>query len=197
MSLYGLLTTSASGMSAQTALLSAVSDNIANVSTTGYKDASLDFSTLVLNSGVSDYQSGAVQAHTEVAIDGQGTITPNSNSTNLAVQGNGFFVVQGPSGQPVLTRNDSFQKDANGNLVNSAGYKLLGYPIGTAGVANGFGGLVPINLSSLSLKANPTTSGRLYVNLPSNSTPVTAAANLPSANAATATPAEKTSLVNL
>ncbi len=58
MSLYGLLTTSASGMSAQTALLSTVSDNIANASTTGYKDASAEFSTLVLDTGVSDYQTG-------------------------------------------------------------------------------------------------------------------------------------------
>ncbi len=195
MSLIGLMTTSASGMSAQSTLLSTVAENIANASTTGYKDASTQFSSLVWDTGVSNYEAGGVIANTQVAASGQGTITSTSNPTDLAIQGNGFFVVQGPDGQPVLTRAGSFTPNAAGNLVNAAGYTLLGYPTGATGVANGFGGLTPVNLNSIALMATPTTSGQLSLNLPSNSTPVTTAANLPSANTATAAPTDETSVV--
>ncbi len=171
MSLYGLLSTSASGMSAQTALLSTVSDNISNSGTTGYKDVTSDFSTLVLGSGAGgDYQSGGVESHTVLNIGGQGTIASTSVTTNLAVQGTGFFIVQGPNGQPVLTRDGSFTKDSNGELVNSSGYALMGLTPGSTPVSNGLNGLAPINIGTLALKAAPTTSGSLYVNLPSSAT---------------------------
>jgi flagellar hook protein FlgE len=195
MSLYGVMTTSVSGMSAQSALLSNIGNNIANVDTTGYKDASTQFSSLVLDSGAANYQSGSVLAHTNVEVAQQGTINPASSPTDLAIQGNGFFAVQGPGGQPVLTRAGAFTENASGDLVNAAGYTLLGYPAGASGVANGFNGLVPVNLNSLALTASPSTSGQLYLNLPSNANPVTGAANLPSANAATAAPTDETSIV--
>ncbi len=115
-------------------------------------------------------------------------------SSRLSRDRNGFFIVEGPNNQPVLTRAGSFVKDSTGTLVNAAGYTLLGYPTGKSGVANGFSGLVPVNLNAIALQATPTTSGKLYVNVPSTATAV-AAANLPSANAATATPTAKTSLV--
>ncbi|MGO9485163.1 MAG: flagellar hook protein FlgE [Rhodomicrobium sp.] len=195
MSLYGLLTTGASGMSAQSTLLSTVADNVANIDTTGYKDAETQFSSLVLNSGASNYQSGSVLTETTVSISAQGSITSTSSPTDLAIQGNGFFVVQGPNGTPVLTRAGSFTENASGNLVNAAGYTLLGYASGTSGVANGYTGLVPVNLSKAGLTATPTSSGQLYLNLPSNSTPVTVANDLPSSNLASATPTDKTSMV--
>ena len=182
-------------MSAQSTLLSTVADNIANVDTTGYKDASTQFSSLVLDTGGSNYQSGSVIADTTTAIGAQGSITSTTSPTDLAIQGNGFFVVDGPGGQPVLTRAGSFTENASGDLVNAAGYTLLGYASGTTGVANGYSGLEPINLNSIALTASPTTSGDLYLNLPSNSTAVTTAADLPSANAATATPTDETSIV--
>ncbi len=195
MSLYGLLTTGASGMSAQSTLLSTVADNVANIDTTGYKDAETQFSSLVLNSGASNYQSGSVLTETTVSINAQGSITSTSSPTDLAIQGNGFFVVQGPNGTPVLTRAGSFTENASGNLVNAAGYTLLGYASGTTGVSNGYTGLVPVNLSKAGLTATPTTAGKLYVNLPSNSTAVTVANDLPSNNLVSATPTDKTSVV--
>ena len=168
MGLYSLLTTSASGMAAQSAWLNAISDNIANVSTVGYKQASTEFSSLVLSSGLTaDYQSGSVIVDPRIAIDGQGALNSTTSTTDLAIQGNGFFIVQGPDSQPVLTRAGSFVKDSAGDLVNAAGYTLLGYPTGKSGVANGFSGLVPVNLNSIALQATPTTSGKLYVNAPS------------------------------
>jgi flagellar hook protein FlgE len=176
MGIYSLLTTSASGMAAQSALLNTVSDNIANADTVGYKRSTTEFSSLVLSSGaVSDYQAGSVLIDPQMAIDSQGAINSTTNVTDLAVQGNGFFIVEGPNNQPVLTRVGSFEKDSNGNLVNAAGFTLLGYPVNGTGVANGFAGLVPVNLNSIALQATPTTSGQFYLNLPSSAGTVTGA----------------------
>ncbi len=190
MSLYGLLTTSASGMNAQSTLLGGVADNIANINTIGYKGASAEFASMILDgSGVS---SGSVLAASHVAVSKQGNINATTSPTDLAIQGNGFFIVQDTSGQPLLTRSGSFTENATGSLVNSAGYTLLGYPAGGSGAANGFNGLVPVNLSTLGLKASPTTTGQLYLNLPANSA-IIPAANLPSAGGTSFT--EKTALV--
>ena len=197
MALFDILTTSTSGMAAQAALLSTIGNNIANVDTTGYKQETSEFSSLVLDTGIaSDYASGSVQVDPQVQVDGQGAINATTNPTDLAVKGNGFFIVQGPNDQPVLTRVGSFTENSSGELVNAAGYVLLGYPTGTSAVANSFTGLVPVNVKDLSLQAAPTTLGKLYLNLPSTATPISAA-DLPSAagasNPTTATPTDITS----
>ena len=191
MSLYGLLTTSASGMNAQSTLLGSVADNIANINTIGYKGASAEFASMVLDSG-GGVGSGSVLAASHISVSKQGNINATTNPTDLAFQGNGFFIVQDSSGQPLLTRSGSFTQSATGDLVNAAGYTLLGYPAGTTGAANGFNGLAPVNLSTLGLKASPTTEGQLYLNLPANSA-VIAPANLPSAGGTSYT--QKSALV--
>jgi flagellar hook protein FlgE len=193
MSLYGLLNTSASGMAAQSTALSTVADNIANVSTTGYKGASTEFSTLVTSSGSGNYQSGGVDANVRVAIGSQSGTTSTNSSTDLAVDGNGFFIVSGPNGTPVLTRAGSFEKQADGTLENAAGYTLLGYPVGTTPSANSYAGLEEVNISDLAMKAVPSTEGTVKFNLPLQATAVTDATKLPSANAADATYTQKTS----
>ncbi|KAI95105.1 flagellar hook protein FlgE [Rhodomicrobium udaipurense JA643] len=193
MSLYGLLNTSASGMAAQSTALSTVADNIANVSTTGYKGASTEFSTLVTSSGSGNYQSGGVDADVRVAIGSQSGTTSTNSSTDLAVDGNGFFIVSGPNGTPVLTRAGSFEKQADGTLENAAGYTLLGYPVGTTPSANSYAGLEEVNISDLAMKAVPSTEGTVKFNLPLQATAVTDATKLPSANAADATYTQKTS----
>ena len=72
MSLYGVMRTGVSGMSAQSNKLSTVSDNIANVNTTGYKRASTEFSSLILKSGSGNYDSGAVETTVRYAISDAG-----------------------------------------------------------------------------------------------------------------------------
>lgn len=196
MGLYSTMRTSASGMAAQANRLGAVSDNIANSSTTGYKRASMEFSSLVLDSGGTEYVSGSVESHTRYAISEQGAFNFTTSVTDLAVKGNGFFVVSNDGGQTFLTRAGSFVPDANGNLVNAAGYKLMGYSLANGApsmVANGTAGLEVVNIGSVALQATPSTAATFKVNLPYNSTTV-AAANLPSANAATAQYTGKTSL---
>ena len=195
MSLYGLLTTSASGMSAISTLLGTVADNIANVNTVGYKSGSAEFASMVL---------GRKQPELSIwkRARGAGASRSRAGPHNVHVQSHRpcgsrrrLFFVQGPGGQPLLTRAGSFTENASGNLVNAAGYTLLGYPAGTTGVSNGYGGLTPVNLSTLGLKASPTTSGELYLNLPSASASLSTSTTLPSTNPATGvTYTEKTSL---
>lgn len=195
MGLFGMMRTSTSGMVAQENLLASVSDNVANASTTGYKRSTQEFSTIVLENAVAAYQSGAVESNTRTFVSQQGALNYTSSSTDLAISGAGFFVVEDASGATGLTRAGSFVKDGLGNLVNAAGDKLLGYPSagGTTPVANGFAGLVPINLASLPLRADPSTQGRLYVNLPSLSDTVTGP--LPSANTASSSSTKQSSIV--
>lgn len=196
MSLYGVMRTSASGMAAQGDRLGAVADNIANASTTGYKRSTLEFSTMVIDPGVKSYESGSVEPSIRHVISEQGAFNYTRSVTDIGIKGEGFFVVGDESGQSFLTRAGSFVQDGDGNLVNTAGFTLMGYDI-SAGppsvVANGTAGLVPVNISQLALVATPSTEGSFYVNLPSNAD-ITAPASLPSINTAAAQFDAKTSL---
>ena len=198
MGLYNMMRTSASGMSAQANRLGTVADNIANSSTTGYKRASMEFSSLVLESGNAEFNSGSVEPHLRYAISEQGGFRFTTSTTDLAIKGDGFFVVSDQENQSLLTRAGSFVKDATGNLVNTAGFTLMGYDVanGSGGaVANGTAALQPVNIGTLALEANPSTTGKLFVNLPSNAA-VVPAGSRPSDNIAGSTYTAKTSLVS-
>ena len=196
MSIFGTMRTGVSGMNAQANKLGTVGDNIANASTTGYKRASTSFSSLVLPSSSGSYASGGVQSNVRYSISEQGNLSYTTSSTDLAIQGNGFFVVQDGAGTPYLTRAGSFVKNAEGYLENAAGFQLMGYPYGSnppAAVVNGFTGLEAINVNNFGLTASPSTQGSFPANLNRDDTAV-AAASLPSTNSATATFGNKTSL---
>ncbi len=200
MSLYGIMRTSTSGMSAQAGRLATVADNIANVNTNGYKRASTEFSSLLIESSpsASDYTSGSVLTRVRHAIDEQGSLQNTTSVTDLAISGDGFFVVADAVGTPYLTRAGSFVKNEDGDLINAGGFLLLGYPLTNgqpAIVVNGFSGLQPVSFSDLALTASASTTGRFIANLPSNAA-VTPAASLPSTNSPTAQYAGKSSLVS-
>ena len=114
MGLYSMMRTSASGMAAQANRLGTVADNIANASTTGYKRASTEFSSLILESGTAEYVSGSVESRIRHAVGEQGAFKFTTSSTDLAVKGDGFFVVSDTSGQSFLTRAGSFVRDGYG-----------------------------------------------------------------------------------
>jgi len=197
MGLFSMLRTSASGMAAQANRLSTVADNIANAGTTGYKRATSEFSSLILASGTSEYISGSVETNVRYGVSEQGSFRFTSSVTDLAVKGSGFFIVAGDNGQQFLTRAGAFVPDGDGNLVNAAGYKLMGYSV-TGGspsiVSNGTAGLEVISVGSLALQANPSTQANLFVNLPQNDAAVLLA-DRPSQNPASPTYSGKTSLV--
>ncbi len=198
MSLYGVMRSGVSGMNAQSSKLGTVADNIQNASTTGYKRASSEFASLISGQGNGKYVSGGVEAKTRYAISDPGNVAYTTSRTDLAVEGNGFFVVADRDGTPALTRAGAFVPDGDGNLVNTAGYYLQGYSLANGApnvVANALTGLENVNISQLQLEADPSTEGTFNGNLPSNAA-IVAAADLPSANAATATMTAKSSLVS-
>lgn len=180
MSLYGVMRTGVSGMNAQSNKLSTVSDNIANVNTTGYKRASTEFSSLILKSGSGNYDSGAVETTVRYAISDRGNLQFTTSATDLAVQGNGFFVVQDANGNNFLTRAGAFVPDSTGNLVNTAGFQLMGYNIANGAVpntaANGFGNLQVINVNKMALQAAPSTKATVAANLDPSATAIAAPA---------------------
>jgi flagellar hook protein FlgE len=197
MSLYGMMRTGVSGMNAQANRLSTVADNIANSGTTGYKRSSTEFASLIIPSTTGNYTSGGVTTTIRTSISQQGDLKYTSSGSDLAINGDGFFVVQNSSGTPFLTRAGSFVPDGEGNLVNAAGFYLMGYSFAAgppSATANGFGGLEMVSIAQEELLAVPSSQGVFTANLPVDA-PVVAAGLLPSANAPGATATQKTSLV--
>ena len=197
MSIFGAMHTSVSGMNAQSNRLSTLSNNIANADTVGDKSAGAQFETVLANDIGSSSVSGGVITRTRYNVAQQGLVQGTTAATNLAVQGQGFFVVADGNGAPLLTRAGAFVPDADGHLVNTAGFKLMGVDLfaGDTSVAgSGFGGLTQVTLDPSGLAAGASTRGTLAANLPATAGAV-AAADLPSANSATARFTDKPSLV--
>jgi flagellar hook protein FlgE len=193
MGLYGVMRTSVSGMSAQSNKLSTVAENIQNVNTVGYKRADTQFSSLVLPSTNGAYNSGSVATNVRYAITDPGSTTFTTSKTDLAVNGNGYFLVSDTNGKIMLTRAGSFVKDNAGNLVNTAGYYLMGYSLANGAptiTANGTNGLVKINTTQMSLQATPSTLATVSANLDVNSAVV-----VPSGPAGPANFTSKSSLI--
>lgn len=156
-------------MNAQSTRLATVADNIANSGTNGYKRASVEFSSLVVSKAGTNYMAGGVQTHIRYAISQAGPLQYTTSIFDLATKGNGFFVVGDSNGSPNLTRAGSFVPDANGYLVNAAGFKLMGYDYANgipSAVANGYAGLVPVKLEGGTMTAVASTHATLKANLP-------------------------------
>lgn len=172
MSLFNSLQTSISGMNAQSQRVEVVADNIANSSTVGYKRSNVEFETILTSRISGQYSSGGVLARTRHNIGEQGLLRPSTNKTDMAIKGDGFFIVNRPGIGPRLTRAGAFQIDSAGNLINTAGFQLMGIPISkpTAGKSSiSIEQLVPINVANGALNAKPSTNARIIVNLPSQS----------------------------
>lgn len=135
MSLFGSLYTSVSGLNAQSQATAIISNNIANVNTVGFKRSDATFAALVTTeSAAAKYSPGAVKMNRLQRIDEQGQISQSSSTTDIALSGDGFFVVRdenetGDDGQFLYTRNGQFFEDQDGKLINSAGKYLYGWPV--------------------------------------------------------------------
>ncbi len=120
-----------SGLNANAAALSVIGNNLANINTIGFKSSVVHFGDLVSqsvgSSGTNPAQIGlGVGIGSVSPIFSQGAIEPTSEPTNVAIQGNGFFVVSGPDGQS-YTRAGDFSFDNAGNLVTADGQFVQGY----------------------------------------------------------------------
>lgn len=182
-------------MNAQAGRLSTNSENIANADTVGYKAASAQFRTMLIDHGSGDYTSGGVDFVVRYGIDRQGVLNGTQSSTDLAISGQGFFVVADGNGTPHLTRAGSFIPDAEGHLVNAAGYKLMGMAAGgSSSSTTSLDGLTEIAIDTTSMAAIPSRTGVFAANLPASAAAVAAGAT-PAANSATSVWTEKSSLI--
>lgn len=197
MSLYGMMRTGVSGMSAQSNRLSTVADNIANSTTTGYKRAYTEFSSLVIPSEAGSYSSGGVKTTVRNAVSQQGALQFTSSSSDLAISGDGFFIVKDQADQSFMVRAGSFVPDGQGRLVNAAGFFLTGYSYanGTpSAVANGFAGLEIVSIADFEVSAAASERGQFSANLPATAG-IVPAGELPSDNVITSQYSEKSSLI--
>lgn len=177
MSLYSALYSGVSGLTAYSSALSAISDNITNVNTVGYKGTTTEFSTLVTESQTfSRYSAGGVRAIPRTLVSRQGLLQASSSPTDLSIDGAGFFVVRNSptangQGAVQFTRAGSFRPDAEGYLSNTSGNYLLGFPLQVDGSVTNTGNvtdLVPIRITELTGTAEATENIRIRANLQSS-----------------------------
>ncbi|MDZ7710134.1 MAG: flagellar hook-basal body complex protein [Roseovarius sp.] len=183
MTISSSLNASVAGLNANASRLAAISDNIANASTAGYRRVETSFDSLVLSGNGGNYAAGGVRSTSDRLIDQGGTLVTTENATDLAVRGRGFIPVAQVSeatlgnGNPemLLTSTGSFRPDSNGRLVTASGLVLLGWPATPDGTIPAFprdsnNDLVPVQFNQNQLTAEPTTNINLGVNLPATET---------------------------
>lgn len=155
----GGLFISQTGLQALNTALETVSDNLANSNTTGFQSESANFETL-LGSLVGDNAIGGGADVTGINRDfSQGAIVQASSATDLAIQGNGFFVLTDPAGNTYYSRNGNFTVGADGNLTGPDGTQVQGFALNPSGTASGV--LAPITIPQGPLA--PTASTKIAV----------------------------------
>jgi flagellar basal-body rod protein FlgG len=122
------LYSAAAGMEAQQEALNAISNDLANVSTSGYKSERVAFSDLLYNpiniAGTETSAGAGASAKVIGRSEAQGTIQETGNPLDLAIEGEGYFEVTRANGQKALTRDGTFGVDASGAIVNAEGNQL-------------------------------------------------------------------------
>ncbi|MGH9412525.1 MAG: flagellar basal-body rod protein FlgG [Terriglobales bacterium] len=161
--MFQALHTAASGMKAQQMDLENIANNLANASTSGFRQRSLQFEDLLYQNlvapGSASTQNTTVSSGLEVGmgtrpsstemVSTQGTLVSTNNPLDLAIQGAGFFQIQMPNGTTAYTRSGAFQLDANGNVVTADGYPMQP-PI-----------TVPANATNLSIGTDGTVTATI------------------------------------
>ncbi|HED2936339.1 TPA: flagellar basal body protein FlgE [Citrobacter koseri] len=149
-----------SGLNAITEQLNAISNNIANSGTVGFKSGRAEFSSLYAESqplGVG--VSGVTQSITR-----GGNISTTGNALDLAISDSGFFMVRDSAGTTAYTRAGYFGTDSSGNLINNLGMYLQGYPVNANGEIE-VGTIGNLTISSGSIPAKATDSLDFTANL--------------------------------
>ena len=165
------------GLEAQQSRLTVVSQNLANVSTTGFKRGRAIFEDLLYQNVVQVGGSTSQQSESPTGLNlgtgvrmvatdkqfTQGNIINTNNSLDLAVQGRGFFEILLPDGSRAYTRDGTFQLDRDGQVVTSSGYALqpsVTIPTGSQAVTIGVDGVVSVVLAG---QADPIQVGTLQL----------------------------------
>lgn len=167
--MFRALNTAASGMIAQQMNLDNIANNLANASTTGFRKRRLQFEDLLYQNLImpgapstqqTTYSSGlqvglGARSSASEMIQTQGDLDATGNQLDVAIEGQGFFQVQLPSGDLAYTRSGAFQLDSQGNLVTADGYPIQ------PSIA------IPPNATNITIG----TDGTISVSLPNQTTP--------------------------
>lgn len=186
MSISSALSAGVSGLSANAARLSGISDNIANSSTYGYRRVETDFESVVIGDarGSGQYTAGGVRATSGRVVDERGNLVGTNNSMDLALGGRGMLPVMQYSQvdnlgdaapKLTMTRTGAFRPDEEGILRTSSGLVLMGWPANRDGTVPTMSrdstvGLRPITINANDTYAEPTTRISLGYNLPAAAT---------------------------
>lgn len=171
----GAFSTPLSGLTSAQQQLQAVSNNLANIDTDGYKSQTLTFGDIFLQTGVMGGNGDPVQIGSGVTVSStdsdftEGNLNATNTSSNMAISGNGFFVTQAANGDQDFTRAGDFTTNHTGQLVTPTGELVLGFPA-INGVVNPSGALQPLQVGSVTSPAVPSTTVKITANLDSDST---------------------------
>jgi flagellar hook protein FlgE len=170
--MIGALYSGISGLKANTSALAVIGDNIANVNTTGFKVSSVSFTNVFSAAmGQSDLQIGRGVTMGSISADwNSGTVETTSAATDLAINGDGMFVVVDPNATAqYYTRAGEFEFDVDGYLVNQDGFRVQGYTIDPTGAIGGMtnitmptGQSVPSATNELTMGLNLDAGGTTY-----------------------------------
>ncbi|WP_417309581.1 flagellar hook protein FlgE [Devosia sp.] len=176
MGIYGALSTAVTGLTAQSFSLENISGNISNSQTIGFKRIDTDFVDLIPDTAQKRQTAGSVLAQSRSTNNLQGDVQGSSTETHMAINGDGFFVVEPSSGQSdgdtvfsganYYSRRGDFELDKNGYLVNGSGYYLKGLPIDAT--TQNISGSVPqvLRITNAFLPAAGTSRINYELNLP-------------------------------
>ena len=159
-----------SGLMATTQSLNAIANNLANLNTDGYKDQTLNFASVFNQMQGTSGNGDPIQVGDGVQVAGtvsnfaNGDVNSTGVSSNMALQGNGFFVVQNSNGVD-YTRNGDFTVNSQGQLCTQGGQLVLGYPA-VNGVVQTGAALAPITVNQAkNIPAAATTNFQMTTNL--------------------------------
>ncbi|MBM3602224.1 MAG: flagellar hook protein FlgE [Alphaproteobacteria bacterium] len=191
MSIFGALNTGVTGINSHAQQLSAISNNIANATTIGYKRVDNSFISMVTSTGSQGaYSPGGARATVKNLIDAQGATNTTTSSLDLAIQGRGFFVVRPSSDNTTTypttyTRAGDFRPDAEGYLKNSKGLYLQAWPLTNGIRPPGFNdpaSTVSVNIRNIAGQVQATTQLSMKGNL-NSATTISGTASIPASNA--------------
>jgi flagellar hook protein FlgE len=164
MAIFGALSSGRSGLVASGAALSVIGNNIANVSTVGFKGSRTEFADLI--SAEAGGEIGKIGLGARIGqvrtLFTQGAIEATGRSLDLSIEGAGFFVLREDQAQ-VFTRAGNFLKDANGTITNGLGHVVQGTPVDQAGAPTG--PVQDVTVGGIQSQASPTTAIAISGNL--------------------------------
>lgn len=166
MGILGSMYTGITGIQGQGEALSIYGDNIANANTTGFKVSRPEFQDVVAKSLKGLLGGNQIGRGTRLAgvnpIFSQGSIVQTESATDLAITGDGFFVMEGVDGRS-YSRNGAFHFDKDGALINADGYRVLGFQADDSGKLTSK--LGPIAVERTVIDAKKTDEVKLFMNL--------------------------------